>query len=389
MIEHRRHIHRHPELSFQEEQTSGYIAAVLENLGVEHRTGVAGNGIVGVIHGSADRTAGDSCIALRADIDALPITEATNLPYASENPGVMHACGHDVHTGALLGAARVLQELRTELPGDVKLLFQPAEETLPGGAAAMIAEGALEQPRAAAVIGEHVNPELPAGVVGMRPGLFMASADEIYITITGRGGHAAKPHLGVDPVAVAADLVVTLQQIVSRRADPTVPSVLTVGRFIADGQANVIPDTVELAATLRTVEEGWRDRALELITSSAEQLCAALGARAEVRINRGYPPLHNDPSLTERVHGYAEDYLGEGRVVELPPAMWAEDFAYYGADRPACFYNLGVGNAEVGAVHGVHTSQFTVDESAIALGAGLIAWMAFRELKSSLRRVKS
>lgn len=380
MITTRRGLHRHPELSFQESGTADRVAEALRTLGVEPRTGVGGNGVVGLVHGEAPGNA-DACVALRADMDALPINEATGLPFASENPGVMHACGHDVHMSALLGAAHVLVGARKHLCGSVKLIFQPAEERAPGGAREMIADGVLSSPHVQTVLGEHVNAELPAGTVGFKGGLFMASADEIYITVNGKGGHAAKPHLGVDPVAITADLLVTLQQVVSRRADPTVPTVLTFGKVTADGAANVIPDAVQIAGTLRTVDEAWRARALELITTTSKELCATLSGSAEVRIVHGYPPLYNDETVTARARSYAVEYLGGDHVVDLPPAMWAEDFALFAAERPGCFYNLGVGNPEIGAVHEVHTPQFTVDESAIPLGAGLLAWMAIRELR--------
>ncbi len=379
MITIRRELHRTPELSFQEERTAAQVAAALTALGVRAQTGVGGHGVVGVIHGTGDGKTG-ACVALRADMDALPVTEETGLPFSSENPGVMHACGHDVHMSALLGAARVLSTVHDQFSGSVKLIFQPAEERAPGGARQMIAAGVLTNPLVQSILGQHVNSALPAGSVGFRSGLFMAGADELYITVTGKGGHAAKPHLAVDPVAMSANLIVTLQQVVSRRADPTVPSVLTFGRVTADGAANVIPDTVHLAGTFRTVEDGWRRRALELIESTAYSLCATLGGRADVEIVRGYPPLVNDADVTERIRGYAVEYLGSDRVVELPAAMWSEDFAFYAAERPACFYNLGVSSPDGEAAHEVHTPTFTIDESAIPVGAGLMAWGALSEL---------
>ncbi|MFW6288480.1 MAG: M20 metallopeptidase family protein [Spirochaetota bacterium] len=367
----RRHLHMHPELSFDETETSAFIATELERAGVPHETGIAGNGIVATVTGS-----GTGVVALRADTDALPIREANDHEYRSRNDGVMHACGHDGHTASLLTTARILASLGDELRGTVKLIFQPAEERAPGGAKAMIDAGVLDAPRVEHVFGQHVNPELPVGTVGFNPGLFMASADEIYLTVEGRGGHAAKPHQGVDPVVIASNLVVSLQQIVSRNADPVVASVLTFGRFIGDGAANVIPDRVELAGTFRTVDARWREEALERIERTARAVAAAFGGRAEVRIVRGYPPVVNDPDTTRAARDLAVTYLGEESVINLPPAMWAEDFAYFAQERPSCFYNLGVRNEARRIVHAVHTPRFDLDEEALRIGSGLMAWIA-------------
>lgn len=367
----RRHLHMHPELSFNEVNTSTFIAAELERAGIPHETGIAGNGIVATIVGS-----GTGVVALRADMDALPIHEANDHEYRSQNDDAMHACGHDGHTSSLLTTARILASLGDELPGTVKLLFQPAEERVPGGAKAMIDAGVLDGPRVEHVFGQHVNPDLPVGTVGFNSGLFMASADELYITVEGRGGHAAKPHQGVDPVVIASNLVLSLQQIVSRNADPIVPSVLTFGRFIGDGAANVIPDRVELAGTFRTVDERWRDEALARIEKATHAVVAAFGAHAEVRIERGYPPVVNDATITRTARDLAVSYLGEESVIDLPPAMWAEDFAYLAQERPSCFYNLGVRNEERGIVHAVHTPRFDLDEEALRIGSGLMAWIA-------------
>ncbi len=371
----RRHLHMHPELSFGETETSRFIAAELERAGIPHEAGIAGNGIVATVAGS-----GPGVVALRADMDALPIHEANDHDYRSLNDGAMHACGHDGHTSSLLTTARILASLGEELPGTVKLIFQPAEERAPGGAHAMIEAGVLDTPRVAHVFGQHVNTDLPAGTVGFNPGLFMASADEIYITVEGRGGHAAKPHQGTDPVVIASNLVLSLQQIVSRNADPIVPSVLTFGRFIGDGAANVIPDRVELAGTFRTVDERWRDDALERLEKTTHAVVAAFGATAKVRIVRGYPPVVNDPNTTQTARDLAVSYLGAESVVNLPPAMWAEDFAYFGQERPSCFYNLGVRNEARGIVHAVHTPRFDLDEHALRIGGGLMAWIAVGSL---------
>ena len=374
-VEIRRHLHANPELSFAETETARFVADELDSLGIETVRGVGGNGVVGLIHGkSSDGRSGTR--ALRADMDALPIEEVTGRPYGSQHPGVMHACGHDGHTASLLTAAAVLADLRAELSGTVKLLFQPAEERVPGGAQAMIADGALQSPEVGVVFGQHVNTELPAGTVGFNPGLSMASADEIYVTVTGRGGHAAKPHQGRDPIAIASTLIVSLQQLVSRNADPTVPSVLTFGRIIGNGAANVIPDSVELDGTFRTVNEEWRAEALAAIESTARAICTGLGAEVSVTIKRGYPALVNDARTVAFARERATAYLGADRVVDLPTAMWAEDFAYFAQNRPACFYNLGVRNESAGIVHPVHTARFDLDEDALRVGAGLLAWIA-------------
>lgn len=379
----RRTIHRSPELSFHEERTASFVAEELERADIAYTTGVGGNGVVATIEGTATpAVARAPVVALRADMDALPIREENDHDFCSTVDGVMHACGHDGHTASLLSAGRILARLRDSLPGTVRLVFQPAEERAPGGAKAMIADGVLEGPRVGSVFGQHVNPELPAGTVGFNPGLFMASTDDVLITVHGRGGHAAKPHDAVDPIAVASQLVVTLQQVVSRSANPVTPSVLTFGRFIAQGAINVIPDKAELAGTFRTVDERWREQALAQIEEIAHELVASLGGEAEVEILRGYPPVVNDAGVTALARGRAVEYLGEDRVIDLPPAMWAEDFAYFAKERPACFYNLGVRNDARGIVHPVHSSRFDLDEESLRVGSGLMAWIAVGALES-------
>ncbi len=377
----RRHLHACPELSFSEERTAAFIAEELRASGIEARVDDTTHGIVALVAGGG--TADGPIVALRADMDALPIDEDEGREYRSTNDGVMHACGHDGHMASVLTAGRILLALRDELPGTIKLIFQPAEERAPGGALAMIESGVLESPRVDRVFGQHVNTELPVGTVGFASGLFMASADEFYIAVRGRGGHAAKPHQAIDPVVIASTLVVTLQQIISRNADPTIPSVLTFGRFTANGAANVIPDTVEMAGTFRTFDDRWREEAIERIRETTESLVTMLGGEAEIRIVRGYPALFNDPQTTGSARARAVDYLGEQCVVDLRPEMWAEDFAYYGRHRPSCFYNLGVRNEERGIVHPVHTSRFDLDEDALRIGSGLLAWIAIGALESA------
>ncbi len=369
----RRHLHAHPELSFEEEQTARFVSEQLHLIGIPHRPGVAGHGIVALIEG---KDPGHNCVCLRADMDALPIHEANEVPYRSTRPGVMHACGHDVHTASLLGAARLLWETRSEWKGSVKFLFQPAEEKLPGGASLMIGAGVLENPSPTAIFGQHVHPSMRAGKVGFRAGPYMASADEIYVTVRGKGGHGALPHEVVDPILVASHLVVALQQLVSRMADPLMPTVLSFGRFMAEGATNVIPNEVRMEGTFRTLDEKWRAEAHRKMVRLAEGLCEGFGATCDFRIAKGYPALLNHPGLTERARRWAEDYLGPENVEDLPLRMTAEDFAYYSQAMPACFYRLGTGNPERGLSSPVHTDRFDIDESALEAGAGLMAWMA-------------
>jgi amidohydrolase len=372
----RRHLHKNPELSFQENQTAAYLRNQLSAIGIPYRDGLAGNGIVASVIGELP----GRCVALRADIDALAVTEQNDTDYKSVNEGVMHACGHDAHTACLLAASEILYRNRISLAGSIELIFQPAEEIAPGGARTMIEQGAL-QPSVTHVFGQHVNTELPVGTVGFCPGLFMASADEIYITVEGRGGHAAKPHQEIDPVVIGSHLVVALQQIVSRNADPTIPSVLSFGRFIGAGAANVIPDQVRLEGTFRTIDAEWRDDALDRIDRVTQTLVSSFGGKAEVAIVRGYPPLVNDEETTLFARKRAVQYLGDDAVVDVGAAMWAEDFAYYALERPSCFYNLGVRNESRGIVHPVHTSRFDIDEDVLSIGSGLLAWIAIGALE--------
>ncbi|MFM8372515.1 MAG: M20 family metallopeptidase [Bacteroidota bacterium] len=374
----RRHLHAHPELSFQEVETARFIAGHLQSMGVEFRQGIAGNGIAALIKGRNPRK---RTVALRADMDALPIQEANNTPWASRNPGVMHACGHDVHTASLLGAVKILHSLRDRFEGTVKCIFQPGEELLPGGASLMIREGVLEKPRPASIFGQHVHPPLRAGVAGFRPGMYMASTDEIYVTIKGRGGHGAMPDQCIDPVMIAAQLLVTLQQIVSRYADPALPAVLSFGKINTIGGAtNIIPGEVQLQGTFRTMNEKWRVEAHKRMKKIAETLARSMGGACEFNIVKGYPVLYNDEALVARARRWAEDYLGKENVVDLPLRMTGEDFAYYAQVMPACFYRLGVGNPERGITSPVHTDTFEIDEAALETGMGLMAWLALREL---------
>lgn len=373
----RHHIHAHPELSFQENETAAFVSGLLDSFQIAHQKGVAGTGLVAIIQG---KNPDSKTIALRADMDALPIQEQNDVPYKSTRPGVMHACGHDVHTSSLLGAAWILQQVQNQFEGTIKLLFQPGEERIPGGASLMIKDGALQNPSPEAIIGQHVMPLLPVGKIGFREGLYMASADEIYLTIHGKGGHGAMPQFAVDVVAIAAQVITGLQQLVSRNADPKIPSVLSFGKVVADGATNVLPNSIYLEGTFRTMDEPWRARAHDLIRRMVEGICASFGARADLEIRKGYPFLHNDPSLTRRLKVKAAEYVGAENVVDLDIWMAAEDFAYYTQSMPGCFYRLGTRNEDRGIISGVHTPTFDIDEVALETGCGLMAWLALAEL---------
>ena len=369
----REHLHQHPELSFEETKTSGYVKKILFDLGIDVTDGWAGTGVVGLINSHL----ADKCIALRADMDALPIQETNEVPYKSKNEGIMHACGHDVHTASLLGTAMILQELREEIPGCIKLIFQPGEEKLPGGASLMIADGVLDNPKPFAILGQHVHPPLEAGSVGVRPGPYMASADEIYITIRGKGGHAALPDQCVDPIVITSHMIVQMQSIVSRMTPPTTPVVLSFGKINSTGGAtNVIPDEVKISGTLRAMDEELRFKLHEHIKQIAEQVAASFGGSAVVDILVGYPSLINHQGLTDLVNKGMTDYLGTSKVVLLPIRMTAEDFSYYSQEIPASFYRLGTGNIKRGITSSVHTSTFDIDASALETSTGTMAYLA-------------
>ena len=373
----RRHIHENPELSFCEFETAQFIATQLRDIGLNPQVGVGGTGLVAIIEG---KNPNKNTIALRADIDALPILEDNNKVYKSKNIGVMHACGHDVHTASLLGAARILFGLREAFEGSVKLIFQPAEEKAPGGASLMIKEGVLENPKVKSIIGQHVAPNIPVGKIGFREGMYMASTDEVYMRVIGKGGHGAAPHQAVDPILVASHIIVALQQIISRNRNPSFPSVLTFGKFIAEGATNVIPTEVYIEGTFRCMDEIWRAEGLEKIRIMAVGMAEAMGAKCEFWIEKGYPFLQNDPALTQRIRSAASEYVGQENIVDLDFWMGGEDFAYYSQKVSACFYRLGTRNEEKGIVSGVHTSTFDIDEDALELGPGLMAWLAINEL---------
>ncbi|TVQ82722.1 MAG: amidohydrolase [Bacteroidetes bacterium] len=374
----RRHFHQYPELSMQEHQTAKFIIEKLDSFGISYQSGIAKNGIVALIHGMQG---GEKVVALRADMDALPIEEANDAAYKSLNPGVMHACGHDAHMASLLGTAKILHNTREHWGGTVKLIFQPSEESYPGGASLMIGEGILENPAPQSIFGQHVAPQIEAGKVGIRSGMYMASTDEVYLTVKGKGGHAATPHLTIDPVLIASHIVVALQQIVSRHNTPWIPTVLSFGRIIGDGRMNVIPDTVTIDGTFRTFNEKWRSEAHEKISQIAQGVAVSMGGNCEIEIKEGYPFLKNDELLSNHFRDYASEYLGKENIVELDLAMTAEDFAFYSQKIPACFYRLGIGNKAKGVTSNVHTSTFDIDEKALETGMGFMAWIVVNQLK--------
>lgn len=374
----RRHLHKNPELSFQEEKTAKFISKKLSEYNIPHQTNIGGNGVVAIIKGREK----EKVLALRSDIDALPIQEQNNnIPYKSINAGVMHACGHDAHTAMMLGAANILNQIKDSFSGSIKIIFQPAEEKLPGGAIKMIDEGVLDNPKVQNIIGQHVFPELDEGKVGFKSGKYMASTDEIYLTIEGKGGHAAIPNKNIDPILIAAHIITALQQIVSRNASPIMPSILSFGKIIGNGATNIIPDKVEIEGTFRTFDEDWRSDAHDKISKIASQIAEAMGGICHVNIIKGYPFLNNNQIMTQNLKRYAIEYLGEKNVVELDLRMTAEDFAYYSHEIPACFYRIGTRNEKRNIISNLHTSTFDIDENALYTGMGLMAYLAYRQIE--------
>ena len=363
----REYIHAHPELSYQEVKTMNFVSKILSGLGIEHQTKIGDTGVVAIVKG--DRHKGMSeCVALRSDLDALPIQEENEVSYKSNVNGVMHACGHDVHTSILLGTAEILNELKEELPYPVKLIFQPGEEKNPGGATLMIRDGVLENPKVKEMYALHVFPDMEAGKVGFRSGLYMASCDEVYITFNGKGGHGAMPHQAIDPILMGAQFITSIQQIVSRNTDPTIPCVLSFGHFEGLGATNVIPSKVHLKGTFRTMNETWRKEALMLIKEHAEGIARINGGVAEVEISNGYPYLENNPVLTNGLKEKAVSFLGKENVGELALRMTSEDFSFYSQEVPVCFFRLGVRNEKEGIVYGVHHPKFNIDSEALKTG---------------------
>jgi len=376
VIAYREHMHMHPELSYQEFKTMEYVSSILTNLGIEHETGIGTTGVVGVIRAD-HHTADMKCIGLRADLDALPIHEENDIACKSKNDGIMHACGHDVHTAILLGAAEIIHELRNELPAPVKLIFQPGEEKNPGGATLMLKDGVLENPPVSEMVALHVFPDMEVGKVGFKDGIYMASCDEIHLTINGKGGHGATPNQCIDPIMIGANIVTQLQQIVSRKCDPKIPCVLSFGHFEALGATNIIPSKAHLKGTFRTMNEDWRAEALELIEKQIKLIAESSGATVELEISKGYPYLENDPGVTGKIREKAISFLGQDLVEELPIRLTSEDFAFYSHEVPVCFFRLGVRNEAEGITYGVHHPRFNIDNQALKIGTQLMCLAAF------------
>jgi amidohydrolase len=372
----RRRLHQYPELAFEEYQTAKIVADYLKTLGLEVQQGIAQTGVVGILRG--EKTG--AVIALRADMDALPIQEVNAAVYTSQIAGKMHACGHDAHTASLLGSAYILSSIKEAISGTIKFIFQPSEEKEPGGASVMIKEGVLQNPAPQVILAQHVAPDIEVGKIGLRSGEYMASADEIRITIKGKGGHGAQPQNCIDPVVIAAHLIVALQQLVSRVADPRIPTVLTFGKIQANGATNIIPNSVHLEGTLRTFNENWRTKARQWIQKTVKGLVESMGAKAELDLKKGYPVLRNDIALTQQIRKWISDYLGPENIEELPIWMASEDFAFYTQRIPGCFYRLGTRNPAKGIIHPVHTPHFDIDEKALELSTGLMAWLAYQWL---------
>ncbi len=376
VIAYREHMHMHPELSYQEFKTMEYVSSILTKLGIEHQTGIGTTGIVGIIRAD-HHTTEMKCIGLRADLDALPIHEENDIACKSKNDGIMHACGHDVHTAILLGAAEIIHELRNELPAPVKLIFQPGEEKNPGGATLMLKDGVLKNPPVSEMVALHVFPDMEVGKVGFKDGIYMASCDEIHLTINGKGGHGATPNQCIDPIMIGANIVTQLQQIVSRKCDPKIPCVLSFGHFEALGATNIIPSKAHLKGTFRTMNEDWRAEALELIEKQIKLIAESSGATVELEISKGYPYLENDPGVTGKIREKAISFLGQDLVEELPIRLTSEDFAFYSHEVPVCFFRLGVRNEAEGITYGVHHPRFNIDNQALKIGTQLMCLAAF------------
>ena len=377
-VANRRHLHANPELSFLEFNTAKFVAKQLTDMGLTPQEGVANTGVVVLIEG---RNPQSRVVALRADMDALPIREANDVPYKSQNEGVMHACGHDAHTASLLGTAKILHQLRHEFEGSIKLVFQPGEEKIPGGASLMIKEGVLQNPTPAAMLGQHVATNIPVGKIGFREGMYMASTDEIYLVVRGKGGHGAMPDTLIDPILIASHIIVGLQQVISRNRKPANPSVLSFGKVIANGVTNVIPNEVYIDGTFRCMDEEWREEGWRRITKMAQGMAEAMGGSCDVEIRKGYPFLKNHPELTRRTRTAAVAYMGADNVVDLDLWLAGEDFAFYSQIVDSCFYRLGTRNEARGITSGVHTPTFDIDEAALEIGPGLMAWLALEELR--------
>ncbi len=377
----RRHLHQYPELSFQEFKTSEYVSSILDKHHIKYTKGIVKTGVVAIIEG---KNPSKKTILLRADLDALPIEEKNNVDYKSQNPGIMHACGHDVHTASVLGTAIILNQLKDNFEGTVKIMFQPGEEVLPGGSSLMIKEGVLQNPKVDLAIAQHVFPSMEVGKVGFREGMYMASTDELHITITGKGGHAAMAGEYNNPLIVAAHIITEIEKQfpfmidaegVARNSQNNIPTVIAFGKIEGKGATNVIPESVYLAGTFRTMDEAWRKEVKSKIKEIVNTISSQYNTKADINIMDGYPFLTNDVEVTKDCKQAAIDYLGKENVEDLPLRMTAEDFAYISQEVPSCFFRLGTGNISKGITSGVHTSTFDIDEKALEISIGLMAWM--------------
>ena len=365
----RRYMHMHPELSFQEFETSNYIKSILKSWDISFLDGYANTGILVNLEGKEPSS---RVIALRADFDALPILEENDVEYKSKNEGIMHACGHDAHTASMLGALKILHKTKDHWRGTIKFIFQPAEERLPGGAKQMIEEGVLENPNVQHVIAQHVLPELEVGKVGFRCGTYMASTDELYITISGQGGHAAIPSSYNNPIIASSELVLDLNQFFNDKAD----AIFAIGYIDGTGSTNIIPNEVNLMGTFRALDESFRLESHNHMNRIVDQVAKKYNIKIDLNIKKGYPALNNDIQFTLNQINKAKEFLGEKNVIDLPIRMTAEDFSYFANAVPSCFYRLGTGNKDKGLIHGLHTSKFNIDEDSLKIGMGLMAFLA-------------
>lgn len=378
IIETRRHLHKYPELSKEEFETSNYICSKLDNMGLRYRKNIGGNGIMGFIEGKNPEK---KCIAFRSDMDALPIQEESDKPYKSSKPGVMHACGHDAHMAMLLGGIKILNTLRQEFEGRIMYIFQPSEEEYPGGAISMLNDGVFDKVIPEEIYALHSSPEIECGYIGMKEGKFMASTDEIYIDIIGKGGHGGIPHLNIDPILTASHVVVSLQSIVSRNSNPSIPTTFSIGRFIGDGKTNIIPDKVRLEGIIRTFDEEWREESHKLIERIVKNTAKSFGAEAEVFIDSGYPHLYNHPELCKKTFEFAREYLGKDKVLEIQSRMTADDFSYFSQRTKGCYFRIGT-KKKGENIRNLHTKSFDIDEKSLEYGIGIISFLAISSLNA-------
>jgi amidohydrolase len=374
----RRKLHQYPELSFKEFETSKRIAKELEQIGIPYYSGLNKTGIIGIIEGDKPGLT----IGIRAELDALPISEESGVEYSSQNPNVMHACGHDIHMANLIGVAMILWQLRETFSGKVLLIFQPGEELLPGGAKGIMESEIFLKNKPDIMLGLHILPELPIGKVGFRTGAYMASGDEVYITVKGKGGHAALPQTLIDPVLIASHIIVGLQQVVSRKNPSAIPTVLSFGKVIANGANNIIPNEVSIEGTFRTMDEAWRTQAHTHINRIAEGIAASMEGSCTIEIRRGYPSIINNTFLTNFVSACAKDYVGIDNVVDLPLRMTTDDFAYYAAAIPSVYFRIGSGSDNI-QTSSLHSRNLIVNDQLLESSVGLTSWLVLQSLKNS------